>query len=64
MTIESPCVNICRLDDHGVCLGCFRSLEEIASWSRMTEREKAAVIAALVTRRPKPEKCCEVTSNE
>jgi len=64
MKTESPCINICRLDDHGICLGCFRSVEEIAAWSRMTETEKAAVIAALSARRPKPDKFCEVTSDE
>lgn len=60
----SPCVNICKLDDRGVCLGCFRTVEEIARWSRMTEHERAAVNAALNARRPKPGGVCEVTSNE
>ena len=43
MKTDTPCVNICRLDDQRICVGCFRSVEEIAGWSRMTELEKAAV---------------------
>jgi predicted Fe-S protein YdhL (DUF1289 family) len=64
MKTDSPCVNICRLDDQRICVGCLRSVEEIAAWSRMSEAEKAAVMAALSARRPKPETLCEVTSNE
>jgi len=60
----SPCVNICKLDDRGVCSGCFRTVEEIAGWSQMTEDEKAAVNAVLAARRRKPNGVCEVTSNE
>ncbi|HET7626334.1 MAG TPA: DUF1289 domain-containing protein [Verrucomicrobiae bacterium] len=51
MNVSSPCVKICQLDQRGICLGCFRSLDEIARWSRMTEHEKAQVTAALDERR-------------
>lgn len=30
---ESPCVRNCCLNDDDVCLGCFRSLDEIRTWS-------------------------------
>lgn len=26
---QSPCIGICRLDDHGRCIGCQRTMEEI-----------------------------------
>jgi uncharacterized protein len=29
---QSPCRRNCCLDDDLVCLGCFRSLEEIKEW--------------------------------
>lgn len=42
--IESPCVRVCTLDASGEhCLGCFRSLEEIAGWGRYPATEKRAV---------------------
>ena len=49
--IETPCVNICRMDDaNHYCIGCFRTLEEIKGWSQMTDAERAAVIAQLESR--------------
>ena len=64
MNIESPCVNICQLDDYGVCLGCFRTLDEIARWQRMTENERSTVMAALAGKKPAPDAFFEVKSNE
>lgn len=51
MTVASPCVKVCKLDGHGFCLGCFRSLAEIARWSNLDEIEKSRVIALLDGRR-------------
>lgn len=62
MKIDSPCVNICKLDGSGVCTGCFRTLDEIARWSRMMELEKTAIIDALDARRPICGNSCEVPS--
>jgi len=62
MWTESLCVNLCKLDDNGVCLGCFRTVEEIARWSQMADPEKVAVNIRLSTRLSK--KICEVTSHE
>jgi uncharacterized protein len=53
MKIDSPCVNLCKLDDRGICLGCFRSVQEIASWSRMSEAERFSIMAALAARHAK-----------
>jgi len=47
----SPCLNICSLDEHGVCRGCFRSLAEIAEWTRMGARERWAVVERAEARR-------------
>lgn len=64
MKADSPCVNICKLDERGACLGCCRTLDEIACWSRMNEREKAAVTAMLGSRRSNPEAVHDAMSNE
>jgi predicted Fe-S protein YdhL (DUF1289 family) len=29
---QSPCISVCALDDNDVCLGCYRSAEEITDW--------------------------------
>lgn len=36
----SPCIRKCCLDDDDICLGCFRSLEEITRWSKVDEIER------------------------
>ena len=37
--------------ERGVCIGCCRTLDEIARWSGMTETEQAAVMSGLSARR-------------
>ena len=50
MTVPSPCRNICQLDaGRRVCLGCRRTLDEIARWSRMTDTERRAVLDRLAS---------------
>ena len=50
--VKSPCVEICQLDTgRGVCIGCGRTLDEIARWSDMSDGEREAVLAALPARR-------------
>ena len=52
--IESPCVKICVVHPvERICVGCLRSVEEIAGWSRMTPEERRAVMADLPSRAPR-----------
>jgi predicted Fe-S protein YdhL (DUF1289 family) len=44
-------VKVCAVDGlTGVCLGCRRTLAEIAGWSRLSDAERATVMAALPLR--------------
>jgi len=47
---NSPCINVCKLNHHDICVGCFRTLEEIGKWSKSSDEEKIA-INELVDRR-------------
>jgi uncharacterized protein len=48
----SPCVGVCSLDPAGRhCVGCFRSLDEIAAWSGYSREDRHRVIADLARRR-------------
>ncbi|MHB1237876.1 MAG: DUF1289 domain-containing protein [Gallionella sp.] len=38
--MQSPCVRNCCLNDDDICLGCFRSLEEITRWGTATRDER------------------------
>jgi predicted Fe-S protein YdhL (DUF1289 family) len=42
--VESPCVRNCCLNDEDICLGCFRSLEEIKFWNEAVEKERIAIL--------------------
>ena len=44
-TIASPCVNVCYLDDHDICQGCYRSGEEITAWMRLDNEGRKQVLA-------------------
>lgn len=52
--VESPCVKLCVIHpEERLCVGCFRTIEEISNWSRLTHAARSAVIADLPTREPK-----------
>jgi predicted Fe-S protein YdhL (DUF1289 family) len=49
--LETPCVNVCLLESQtGLCLGCGRTMHEIASWAAMTPAERRAIMATLPAR--------------
>ena len=51
-SIASACDMVCTVDGaSGLCLGCLRTLQEIATWSRMTDEGRAAVMAELPGRK-------------
>lgn len=45
---KSPCINVCAMDtDTGWCLGCGRTLGEIAEWPKATPDRLADIRSAL-----------------
>ena len=52
--IESPCVKLCVVHpEERLCIGCYRTMEEIANWSRLSPAARDAVIADLPARAPR-----------
>jgi predicted Fe-S protein YdhL (DUF1289 family) len=50
--VASPCINVCTMNEvTGLCNGCLRTLDEIASWSVYDAAEKRAVLAQLPARK-------------
>ena len=47
----SPCINVCRLDERGLCIGCLRSGAEIARWIGMSAQEQWQLLGLLEARR-------------
>lgn len=49
--VASPCIGVCRMDaPTGWCIGCLRTLDEIAAWSRLDDAGKRTVLARLPER--------------
>jgi predicted Fe-S protein YdhL (DUF1289 family) len=50
--VPSPCVSICVVDPAGgYCLGCYRTLDEIAAWINLGSDARLAVWDAIAERR-------------
>lgn len=50
--MPSPCISICQMDPQAdVCLGCYRTRQEIASWSRMSVEVQRDLLDVLNERR-------------
>lgn len=49
--IATPCVKVCAVDGaSGYCLGCRRTLPEIAGWARLSDAEREAIMTTLPDR--------------
>jgi len=50
--MESPCIKICQIDRASrLCVGCGRTIDEIAAWSSMSHAERERIMAGLEERR-------------
>jgi len=52
--VDSPCIKMCVVHpEERLCVGCFRSIEEIATWSRLTAEERRSIMDDLPARAPR-----------
>ena len=52
--VDTPCIRICLLHpEAGLCIGCYRTADEIAAWSRLTREARLALMATLPDRAPR-----------
>ena len=50
--VRSPCVDVCELNPASdICRGCYRSLDEIADWSRLGPDARADVYLSIRDRK-------------
>jgi len=59
--VASPCISVCRMDERtGLCSGCLRTIDEIATWSVLDDDARRAVLDAIAARRSRlPEEIAE-----
>ncbi|MCP2678672.1 DUF1289 domain-containing protein [Maricaulaceae bacterium NA33B04] len=49
--IWSPCKKVCVVDpNQSMCVGCFRTLDELGRWTLMSNEERLAIKAELKER--------------
>jgi predicted Fe-S protein YdhL (DUF1289 family) len=48
---NNPCIRRCCLDADDMCIGCFRTLEEILGWRSLSAAQKERVIAVCIVRK-------------
>jgi predicted Fe-S protein YdhL (DUF1289 family) len=50
--VGSPCTSVCRMDADGVyCIGCLRTLDEIAGWAGFDDERRRQIWKQLSQRR-------------
>ena len=50
--METPCINVCDIDrETGLCMGCGRTIDEIARWGSMTIAERRQIMTVLTERK-------------
>lgn len=49
--VDSPCVRNCCLNDEDICIGCFRSLQEITRWGTLNSQDKQRVLELVAQRK-------------
>jgi len=51
----TPCIGVCRLDAAGLCVGCRRTMDEIARWGSLDDAERTRLMDEVLPRRERPE---------
>ena len=49
--VKSPCIEVCSLNDSDVCIGCYRTANEIIEWFSADDQRKREILAAVSERR-------------
>jgi len=47
--IVSPCQNVCKIEDN-ICIGCFRTLDEISVWSKLSDLKRNEIMESVKKR--------------
>jgi len=49
--IPNPCIRHCCLDQDDICLGCYRSVDEILRWSQSSNQQRQEILRACTRRK-------------
>ncbi len=49
--VKNPCIQVCRYNDDGICIGCYRTMQEAANWIFLSIEQKREVIRKTAERK-------------
>lgn len=50
-TVISPCVSTCKLDKDSICIGCYRSAQEIQNWYLLDDDNRKKILETVEQRK-------------
>ncbi|WP_236984677.1 DUF1289 domain-containing protein [Marinagarivorans cellulosilyticus] len=56
--VPSPCIKKCCLDDNNLCIGCYRTLEDITGWREKTALQKKDILQCCAQRKAQYKSHC------
>ena len=42
--VSSPCIDVCQLNSQNICIGCYRTIDEITQWRSLNKNKKIEII--------------------
>jgi len=60
----TPCIGVCTLNADNICLGCRRTLQEIADWTQLSDAQRQHIMQRLRTDAETDTKCTDSDCNE
>ena len=49
--VKSPCIEVCSLNNEDVCIGCYRTANEIIEWFSAPDERKREILVSVSERR-------------
>ena len=49
--VRSPCIEVCSLNSEDVCIGCYRTANEIVEWFSAPNERKREILLSVNQRR-------------
>ncbi|UJF20055.1 DUF1289 domain-containing protein [Vibrio sp. SS-MA-C1-2] len=49
--LETPCIGVCKKDQNGICIGCFRTENERYRWKDLDLQQREEVLKQCHIRR-------------
>ena len=49
--VKSPCIEVCSLNHEDVCIGCYRTANEIIEWFSAPDERKREILVSVNERR-------------